>query len=104
MRVSQVTVTGVAASAWLPVDQYSSGTNDGIFFKVGAGATVTLQVTADDVFDPAVTPIAFDLAAPFAAMVANVAGALPFIVKAIRMNQTAGATTSTLQFVDRGII
>lgn len=103
MRIATVSVTGVAASAWLPLDQYTSaGGGDGLFFKVGAGATATLEVTADDVFNPAVTPVAFPLAAPFTGMTTNVAGSLPFAVKAVRINQSVGGSTSTLQAVVRG--
>lgn len=103
MRIASVSVTGVATSAWLPLDPYTSaGSADGLFFKVGAGATAALEVTADDVFNPFVVPVAFPLAAPFAAMTTNVAGLLPFSAKAIRINQSVGASASSLQVVVRG--
>ena len=104
MRVSTVSVTGVAASAWLPLDSGTVGSEDGIFVQPGAGATVTVQVTADDVFDSAVTPIAFAIpVATLVGLTGNICAGLPFAVKAIRMNQTVGATTSKLQVVTQGI-
>lgn len=102
MRTSQVTVTGVAASPALPIDYHTDASQDGIFVKPGAGATVTVQATSDNVLDPAVTPVWVDLGAPFAGATANVAGVLPFACVALRLNQTVGATLSTLLFVPRG--
>lgn len=103
MRVAQVSVTGVAVSAWLPLDQYTESTGDGLFLKVGAGATASLEVTADNIFDPTVTPTAFPIGvAGFTGATTNVAGALPYAARAIRINQTVGGSTSTLQAVVRG--
>ena len=104
MRTTSVSVTGVAASAWLPLDAGTVGTNHGLYFTPGSGATVTVQVTPDDVFDPTVTPTAY--AIPVAALVAATtaqAAALPLGAKAIRMNQTVGVSTSTLKVVTQGI-
>lgn len=103
MRIATVTRTGVGASAWLPLDHYTSGVEDGIFVFPNGG-TVTIQVTPDDVFDPTVTPTAFDLPAPFAGATTNVAAALPYAAKAIRINQTVGAGTSTLKVAVRGVL
>jgi len=104
MRSSSVSVTGVAASAWLPLDAGTVGTNFGLYLTPGAGATVTVQVTPDNVLDASVTPVAF--AIPVATLVGatvNIAAALPLGALAVRMNQTAGATTSRLQVVTQGI-
>ena len=104
MRVAAVSVTGVAASAWLPLDSYTDGYGEGLYLTVGAGCTVSVQVTADNVFDPAVTPVAFacNIAALIGA-VANASGGLLQAARAVRLNQTVGASTSTLQAVTRGI-
>jgi len=102
VRVASVSVTGIAVSAWLPLDQYTDAFGDGLYVKPGAGATVAVEVTPDDVFNPAVTPTAYALGAPFTGVTANIAGQLPFAVKAVRLNQTVGATTSTLQAAVRG--
>ena len=103
MRIASVSVTGVGVSAPLVLDHYTQGFGDGLFFKPGAGATVALEVTPDDVFNPAVVPVWFPLAAPFAAMTTNVSGQLPYAAKAVRMNQSVGATTSQLQVAVRGV-
>lgn len=102
MRVSQTQVTGVAASPWLPLDFLTSGDSYGcgMFVKPGAGATVQVQATADDIFDPAVTPVAFNVGS---ALTANTASALGFAARAVRLNQTVGASTSTLQVVNPGL-
>ena len=104
MRVSTVSVTGVADSAWLPLDSGTVGPDEGIYVTCGAGCTITVQVTPDDVFDSAVTPAAF--AVPVAALVAltaSVCAALPLGARAVRLHQTAGAAASKLQVVTQGI-
>lgn len=103
MRVASTSVTGVAASPWLPLDHYTEGYGDGVFVKPGAGATVSVEATADDVFNPNVTPTAFPVGvAALTGATTNVAAALPFAAKAIRLNQSVGVSTSTLQVVVRG--
>jgi hypothetical protein len=104
MRTTQVSVTGVTTSAWLPLDPYGSVAIEGIFLKTGAGATVSVEVTGDNVLDSSVTPVAFACGvAALTAAVANAAAGLLFPARAIRLNQTVGATTSTVQVVARGI-
>ena len=102
MRVTQVSVTGVAASAWLPLDASSVGSLDGVYLDIGAGATVSIQFTPDDVFDATVVPVAYANSG-LAGLTADTAAALPFAARAVRMNQTIGATTSVLKVVSRGI-
>ena len=104
MRVaSTVTPGGVGVSPWLPLDQYTDASSDGIFTLVNGTVSYALEVTPDDIFNPAVTPVAFALGAPFAAgALANAAGALPYAAKAIRVNQASGAGTVTLKVVVRG--
>lgn len=104
MRVTSKTVTGVAASGWLPLDAYLPGSFDGIYIEPGAGATVSVEVTPDDVFDPNVTPTAFPCGvAALTGATTNVASALQFAARAVRLNQTVGVTTSTITVVSRGL-
>lgn len=103
MRTTQVSVTGVAASVALPLDPYTVGAPEGLFLDVGAGCTVSVEATPDNVFDPTVTPGWFALPAPLAGATADQAVALGFAVKALRLNQTVGANTTTLKVVSRGI-
>ncbi len=103
MRPSTVSVTGVAASPWLPVDYHTDASQDGIFVKVGAGGTYTVEVTPDDIFDPTVTPVAFPTGiAALTAATTNQAAVMPFACRAVRVNQSAGANTTSLTFVPRG--
>jgi len=105
MRVASTSVTGVAASPWLPLDHLSDGYGDGLYLNVGVGCTATVQVTPDDVFDPTVTPTAYgcNIAALTGAVAGVFSGGLTQAVKAVRINQTAGANTTTLKAVVRGI-
>lgn len=105
MRVATVSRTGVGVSPWLPLDNYTDGFGDGLYLKTGAGATVSVELTADDVFDPTVTPIAFPCnVVALTGATTNVSGGLTQAARAVRINQTVGATTSTLQAVVRGLI
>jgi hypothetical protein len=105
MRPSKTTVTGVTTSPWLPVDAYTAGgAGFGVFVEPGAGATVSVEMTPDDVFDPAVTPVAYATGvAALSGAVANAQGMVGTPVKAFRLNQTVGATLSTLKVVNRGL-
>lgn len=100
MRPTSVSVTGVAASAWMPLNQATNASTVGVYVYTGAGATVTVQITADNVFDPAVTPVVLDtgIAALIGATV-NTVAALLIPATAIRLNQTVGATLSKLTVV-----
>jgi len=104
MRVSTVSRTGVGASAWLPLDSLTSGFGDGLYLSPGAGATCSVEVTPDNVFDPAVTPVAYPCnIAALTGAVGNASGGLTQAVVAVRINQTVGATTSVLKAVVRGL-
>jgi hypothetical protein len=104
MRPSTVTVTGVTTSPWLPMDPYVNSVYPGVFVKPGAGATITVEVTADNIFDPAVTPIAMATGiAALTGLTTNVATGLTFAARGIRMNQTVGARQSSMTVVTAGI-
>ena len=105
MRPQSASVTGVAASAALPLDPYTDGYGDGIYLNIGAGCTASVQVTPDDVFNPAITPnwYACGVAGLTAQTAGLVSGSLIIGAKAVRLNQTAGAGTSTIQTVTRGV-
>ncbi len=105
MRVASVSQNGAGVSEWLVLDQYVDAAPVGLFLTIGGGATVTLEVTPDNVLTDAATKaaaVAFPLAAPWTAVAANLAGALPFTAFAIRINQTGGGT-SKLQAVCKGL-
>ena len=100
MRPTSVSVTGVAASLWMPLNHATNSFTVGVYVYPGAGATVTVQITSDDVFNPAVTPVVLEtgLAALTGAIV-NTVVSLGIPAMAIRLNQTVGATLSKLTVV-----
>jgi hypothetical protein len=105
MRATSVQVTGVAASAALPIDVYTIGDGATVQLEPGAGATVSVQGTVDDVFNPGVVPVWVDV--PVAALIGattNQSQVLTAPLKALRMNQTVGGSTSTMKVLQRGIV
>lgn len=106
MRPVSVSVTGVADSSVIPIDQYLNPTSIGMGFICGAGCTATVQHTFDDVFSPTFNPATatwFDHPT-MAAMVANANGNYAFPPRGVRLRQTAGAATSTLRLVQAGAV
>jgi hypothetical protein len=103
MRVALVSQTGVGTSVPLVPDAYTVGDGMSVQLVPGAGATCTVQGTLDDVFGSG--PIVWvDL--PIAALIGATANQLQFIqhpVRALRLNQTVGASLSTLEVMQRGI-
>lgn len=92
MRSVRVTISGATTGSWIPVDQYlDAGMAVGLFVaSSGAVAgTYSVEVTPDDVFNTAITPVAFasDPAALTNAS-ANQRGAQTTPVKAVRFNNS----------------
>lgn len=105
MRPITTSVTGVAAGAWIPLDWSTVGRGVGVYVDPGAGATVSVEITPDNVLDPAVTPIAYPCGiAALTGAVADAAGFLELPACAVRINQSVGATTSLLKLVTAGIV
>ena len=96
MRPTSVTVTTTTPSAWIPLDIYQTPFNVG--FGVVATGTITFKVqhTFDDVFDPTVTPTAFDHST-VTGKTTSTDGNYAFPVRAIRLNAgTVSGGTATL--------
>ena len=91
MRPKKVTVTGVGTSAWIPVDYKQDPTNIGIGCTVdaGTGTTYSVEHTFDDVYNTAVTPVAFQNSG-ITAQTINKDGNYSFPIRAVRLNVTAG--------------
>lgn len=105
MRPASVTQVGNGASTWLPLDHLSDGYGDGLYAQVVAGGpTYSVEVTPDDVFNPAVTPVAYpcDIVALTAATTTQ-SGALLKAAKAVRVNIASGGGTVKLTAVVRGL-
>lgn len=95
MRPQVVTVTGVANSAWIPVDNYAIPTNISLHAVINGTVTTTIQYTVDDIFNSAVTPTAFPVTG-MSAITGNTAGNIAFPVRAIRISNSAGTGDTTL--------
>lgn len=106
MRAAKVTRTGAGVSAWLPLDPYSGGYGDGLYAKVTGSATYGIEVTPDDIFDPAVAPQAYpcDIVALAAGATTTQSGSLLKAARAVRINQTVGAGSVELTVITRGIV
>ena len=100
MSTSQATsVTGVAASAPLLLDPNSAAGNSvGVFLEVGAGCTVSVQITPDDPADPAAFWVVTGVG-NFTNRTSNISGELAAPARGIRLNQSVGANTSVLKVV-----
>jgi|SRR5579859_1114177 len=98
MRRVVNTVTGVANSPVIPMDQRAQFFNVGIAVTVSATATYNVQYTLDDIYNSAITPTWFTMAAPFTGASANASGNFTIPCSAIRLNVTAstGSVTITL--------
>ena len=106
MRPVRVTQTGVGVSVPIPIDQYQGPTNIGLGVVINGAATVTIEHTFDDVFDPAFNP-ATATWFPHPTLVNIVANtdsnyAAPPV--ACRINQTVGAGSSTLNLIQAGAV
>lgn len=103
MRLKKVTVTGVANSAWIPVDREQAPFNIGLGCTIDSGtATYSVQHTFDDVFDPNVTPVAFTNSG-ISAKTTNTDGNYAFPVTAIRLSVTAGTSPVVSMAILQGV-
>lgn len=105
MRITSVPVTGVATSAWLPLDFYNVGRGVGLYLDLGAGCTASVEITPDNVLDPTVTPTAWPCnIAALTGAAADASGFLQQPCVAVRVNQTVGAALTTLKAVQAGAV
>ena len=93
MRPQVVTRSASRATPWIPVDMYQTPFNIGfgVVLSNTPSLTYTVEHTFDDVFDPAVTPVAF----PHVTVVGqttNKDGNYAFPVRAVRLNITVYAS------------
>lgn len=92
MQPKKITVTGVGTSNWIPMDIMQAPFSVGIGCIVVSGtATYSVEHTFDDVYNPAVTPVAFQNSG-LTAQTTNKDGNYTAPVKAIRLNVTGGAS------------
>lgn len=98
MRPKSITKTGTGTTAWYPVDFAQQVVNIGLGVVVNGTITYDIEHTFDDVFDPAVTPVAFKHAT-LVAQTANKDGSYVAPIRALRINNTAGTGSTTLTII-----
>lgn len=101
MRPVTVSITGVAASAPIPMDDYQNPFNVGFGVKATGTVTYNVEHTFDNVFDSTVSPTWFQNST-VTAQTTSKDGNYAFGVKAIRLNVTAGTGTATLTVIQSG--
>ena len=96
VTMTAVSKTAGTASPWIPLNQFAQP------FNVGFGVvavpdqgeiTYTVQHTFDDVFDPRVTPVAFDHST-VSGKTASIDGNYAFPIAAIRIVVMSGSGTA----------
>lgn len=101
-----VTVTGVAASAAVPLDLNSNSPhNVSLWVVPGAGCTYTIQCTSDNVQASGYVASSGTWInhSDATALTTNCAVGLNFPATAVRVNQTVGAALTTFTVIQQGI-
>lgn len=103
MRPKSITLTATGTSNWIPMDFRQAPFNVGIGVKINSGtATYTVEHTFDDVYDSAVTPVAFSNSG-ITAQTTNKDGNYAFPVRAVRLNVTAGTSPNVTMTLIQGV-
>lgn len=101
MRPQSVTLSSVATSIPIPLDREANPFSVGLVIEVTGTNTSKVQITMDNIFDPAVTPVWFDHAT-LSAVSATTSGNIAFPCTAIRLNMTANTSGSATLVVHQG--
>lgn len=101
MRPTSITISATGATAWIPVDYTQANFNLGIQVVVSGGASLTwaVQITSDDIYDPAVTPTATTVAAPLDTGTATEISNITIPCRAVRLNTTILSGTATITVI-----
>jgi len=104
MRPVRVSTSGISVSPVIPIDQYLNPTNIGLGVDITGVATVTVEHTFDDVFAEDFNPAtAVWFPHPTLAGIAvDSDGNYAFPPAGIRLNQTLGAGSATLNVIQAG--
>ena len=105
MRPVTLTTTGVQASAACPLDIYIAPFQVTLDVILNGAATYTVEYTNDDVFVKGFNPATANWIphADLTAKAAAAQGTLISPVRAVRLNQTAGAGSAILRVIQAGI-
>ena len=98
MRPKSITKTGTGTTNWFPVDFAQQVVEIGLGVVVSGTVTYDIEHTFDDVYNSAVTPVAFKHAT-LVSQTANKDGSYVAPIRAIRINNTAGTGSTTLTII-----
>ena len=95
MRPQIISITGTGTTAWIPLDYKQSPFNVGFGVVVNGTVTYDVEHTFDDVYDSAITPVAFKHST-LTGQTANKDSNYAFPIRAILLNNTAGTGSTTI--------
>lgn len=95
------TVDSQTTSPWIPLDDNQAAFNVSVAVAVTGTMTYTVQFTLDNIQDPSVTPLAFDVPS-LASKTASASTSLRSSVKAVRLNVTSYTSGSATIGVRQG--
>ena len=95
MRPQIISITGTGTTAWIPLDYKHSPFNVGFGVVVNGTVAYDVEHTFDDVYDSAITPVAFKHST-LTAQTTNKDSNYAFPIRAIRLNNTAGTGSTTI--------
>ena len=95
------TVDSQTTSPWIPLDDNQAAFNVSVAVAVTGVLTYTVQFTLDNIQDPSITPVAFDVAS-LASKTSNASTSLRSSVKAVRLNVTSYTSGSATIGVRQG--
>lgn len=98
MRPKSITKTGTGTTNWFPVDFAQQVVEIGLGVVVSGTVTYDIEHTFDDVYNSAVTPVAFKHAT-LVSQTANKDGSYVAPIRAVRINNTAGTGSTTLTII-----
>lgn len=95
MRPQRITVQDIGTSAWVPLDYRQAPFNVSIAVTTAGTSTYSVEHTFDDIYDPAIVPVAFP-SAGMTGILVNKDSNYAFPIRAARLVVTAGTGLSVL--------
>jgi len=95
------TVDSQTTSPWIPLDDNQAAFNVSVAVAVTGVLTYTVQFTLDNIQDPSITPVAFDVSS-LTSKTSNASTSLRSSVKAVRLNVTSYTSGSATIGVRQG--
>jgi hypothetical protein len=98
MRPFTKTLSATGSTNWLPINYSQNAFNIGVQVVVSGGASLVwiVEITNDDIYNPAVTPVATVAPAPLDTGTATEVGNITIPCRAIRLTATITSGTATM--------